>query len=93
MLTLIYKEYQNVKSQRKAQLESKKQVMLTSINQVSNELLAKIDENVSKVMKVFVFTLTLHYPMSQKTTEIAEQRLIFSIISFSPSSGSAVIYL
>nr|CAH8876289.1 unnamed protein product [Trichobilharzia regenti] len=48
MLTLIYKEYQNVKSQRKAQLESKKQVMLTSINQVSNELLAKIDENVSK---------------------------------------------
>nr|CAH8820748.1 unnamed protein product [Trichobilharzia regenti] len=76
MLTLIYKEYQNVKSQRKAQLESKKQVMLTSINQVSNELLAKIDENVSK-----------------KTTEIAEQRLIFSIISFSPSSGSAVIYL
>uniref|UniRef100_A0AA82N422 Transposase n=1 Tax=Schistosoma mansoni TaxID=6183 RepID=A0AA82N422_SCHMA len=49
MLSLIYKEYQHEKTLRKAQLETKKRTMLVSIDEMTNGLLTKIDENVSKV--------------------------------------------
>lgn len=50
MLSLIYKEYQQEKTLRKAQLETKKQTMLVSIDEMTNGLLTRIDENVSKVI-------------------------------------------
>ncbi|CAH8563688.1 unnamed protein product [Schistosoma turkestanicum] len=48
MFSSIYKEYQHEKTYRKAQLEAKKQCMLVSINEMTNGLLNKIDQNVSK---------------------------------------------
>uniref|UniRef100_A0A095AK54 pyruvate dehydrogenase (acetyl-transferring) n=1 Tax=Schistosoma haematobium TaxID=6185 RepID=A0A095AK54_SCHHA len=42
------KEYQQEKTLRKAQLETKKQTMLVSIDEMTNGLLTRIDENVSK---------------------------------------------
>ncbi|CAH8665243.1 unnamed protein product [Schistosoma margrebowiei] len=48
MLSLIYKEYQHEKTLRKAQLETKKQTMLVSIDEMTNGLLTKIDKNISK---------------------------------------------
>ncbi|CAH8642200.1 unnamed protein product [Schistosoma mattheei] len=41
-------EYQHEKTLRKAQLETKKQTMLISIDEMTNGLLTRIDENVSK---------------------------------------------